>query len=417
MSLRFRLIALFALTITSASVCSGALKHWSQYRGPNGNGHSDASGLPVKFGEKQGVQWKTPIPGKAWSSPVVWGDQVWLTTAPEHGKQMFAVGVDINTGKVIHNVLVFENENPQFCHSNNSYATPTPVVEEGRVYVHFGIHGTACIDTKTGKKIWERRDFKCNHHRGPAASPIVHGDLLLVHFDGFDVQYVAAMNKDTGKTVWKKDRAFDFKTTNGDRKKAYCTPTVIKHDGVDQLICPSAMATEAFNPTTGALLWTVYHGGMNASARPVYGNGMLFITNGMGRMVAVKPGRPGAGDISGKITWQASKGVPKKSSQVLLGDLLFMVADNGVASCFVAKTGDVIWTERLGSAAYAASPLLAEGRLYFFSEDGDVVVLEAGRIFKVIAKNKLDGGFMASPAVAGSSLILRTKSHLYRISK
>ncbi len=393
--------------------------HWNQFRGPHGNGHTKATGLPVTFSEQQGVKWKTPIEGKAWSSPVVWGDRVWLTTAPPHGKQMYVLGVDIKTGRIVHNLLVFENAKPQFCHSNNSYATPTPVVEEGRLYVHFGIHGTACINTKTGEKIWERRDFKCNHHRGPAASPIIHGEHLIVQFDGFDVQYVVAMNKHNGKTVWKKDRAFDFKTTNGDRKKAYCTPTVITHQGVEQLISPCAVATEAFDPKSGKLLWTVRHGGMNASARPVYGNGIVFITNGMGRMIAVKPGKPGAGDISDSILWHASKGVPKKSSQILLGDLLFMVADNGVASCFEAKSGDVIWTERLGGGAYAASPLFAaaDGHIYFFSEDGDVTVIEAGKKIKVVARNKLSDGFMASPAVAGSDLILRTKSHLYRVGK
>ena len=235
------------------------------------------------------------MPGKAWSSPVVRDGKVWITNAQEDGHKMWAVQLDWETGKQLRKVLVFENKTPQFCHPMNSYATPTPVIDGGRVFVHFGSHGTAALEADTGKKIWERRDFKCDHWRGAAASPIPHKDTLIIHFDGHDVQYVVCIDQKTGKTIWKKDRAFDFKTDNGDRKKAYCTPSVIKHGDRLELISPAAVATESRNPKNGELLWTARTGGMNASSRPIYRHGMVYVFSGMGSMSAIKPG--GKGDL------------------------------------------------------------------------------------------------------------------------
>jgi len=388
---------------------------WPEYRGPKGNGHADATGLPLEFGETKNVRWKTEIHGKGWSSPVVWDGQVWLTTATEDGKRMYALCVDLESGAIRHDLLVFENEEPQYCHPMNSYATPTPVIEEGRVYVHFGAHGTACLDTATGEKLWERRDLPCNHFRGPASSPILHGERLYIHFDGFDHQYVVCLEKNSGKTVWKKDRSFDYGTDNGDRKKAYCTPQIIEAGGRLQLLSPAAVATVAYDPASGEELWTVRHGGMNASARPLFGHGLAFITNGMGGLVAVSP--TGSDDVTGShVAWSTRQSVAKKSSQLLVGGEIYMVSDNGIFSCLDAKTGKTVWRERLGGE-YAASPVYADGRIYFFSRDGECPVLAPGSEFRLLAENRLGDGFMASPAVVGRSLIVRCKSHLYRLEK
>ncbi len=196
---------------------------WTQFRGPKGNGHAESQNLPLTWSEEENIQWKTEIPGKGWSSPVVWKNQIWLTTATVDGKKMSALCVDAETGKVIKNLLIYENVKPDFCHDTNSYATPTPVIEEGRLYVHFGKYGTACLDTNSGKILWSRRDFECDHFRGPASSPILFQNRLFVAYDGFDVQYVVALDKHTGKTLWRKDRGIDYRTSNGDRKKAYST--------------------------------------------------------------------------------------------------------------------------------------------------------------------------------------------------
>ncbi len=402
---------------------------WNQFRGPRGDGSSTEKELPVKFGEgSKEIVWKTAILGRAWSSPVVWGKQIWLTNAPDiqgslkervkldKPMELSVVCVDLETGKVIHNRKLFEVSELQVTHQTNTFASPTPFIEEGRAYIHFGSYGTACLDTKTGQTIWGRRDLECDHWRGPGSSPIVHGDLLYLTFDGYDFQYIAALDKKTGKTVWKKDRDIDYHTTDGDAKKGYSTPAIIEVGGRELLISPFAYATIAYEPKTGEPIWTVFHKGMNAAARPLYGNGLVYINSadGPNPLVAVNP--QGTGDITKNIVWSSSKQIPKRSSQILVGDTLFMMNDSGVASCLDAKTGTEVWSKRL-SGAYWSSPLLADGLIYCWSQEGDVPVFKAGREFELIAENKFEDGFTASPAVAGKSLIVRTKTHLYRIEK
>jgi outer membrane protein assembly factor BamB len=314
-------------------------------------------------------------------------------------------------------VKVVRNEEPAFRHATNSYASPTPVIEEGRVYVHFGAYGTACLDTKTADILWQRRDFPCDHFRGPGSSPVLCGDLLFVAYDGFDLQYVVALDKHTGKTLWKKDRGIDYGTDNGDYKKAYSTAAVIEYSGRTQIVSPSAAETIAYAPEDGSVLWRVRHGGMNAAALPLFGHGLVYIAAGDGGMslVAVRP--EGSGDITDTaVEWSTRKSVPKRPSHLLVGDLYFMINDEGVATCLDAKTGEEIWSKRLEDK-YWASPIYAEGRIYCFGQNGGCPVLEAGREFKLLAENQLGDGFNASPAVVGKSIIARSKTHLYRIEQ
>jgi outer membrane protein assembly factor BamB len=260
--------------------------------------------------------------------------------------------------------------------------------------------------------------LKCDHFRGPASSPVIHGDHLLLHFDGFDVQFVVALDKKTGDTVWKKDRAFDFKVDNGDNKKAYGTPAVFKLGEREVAICPAAVATESFDAKTGELLWTVRHDGMNASARPLFGNGLIYITNGMGRIVAVKP--EGSGDITQAIAWTSHKAVAKKASPLLLGERLYMITDDGIATCLDANNGEQKWMKRLGGE-YAASPVYGDGKIYFFSmgndSGGEGIVIKTGDEYEEVSRGKFDAGFMASPAIAEKSLIVRSKQAIYRLAK
>jgi outer membrane protein assembly factor BamB len=413
--------------VGSVSVGWADEAQWNQFRGPRGDGSSNVKGLPTKFGEDSPeIVWKTPVTGRAWSSPVVWGDQIWVTNAPEVQNTtkekpkldvplvLSAVCLDFKTGKVIHDLKLFEVDKPQFTHATNSYGSPTPFIEEGRVYIHFGAYGTACLDTKTGQKIWERRDLECDHFRGPGSSPVVHDGLLYLTFDGYDQQYITALDKLTGKSVWKQDRNIDFGTTDGDAKKAYSTPAIIQAGGRELLISPFAAATIAYEPKSGKPLWMVRHGGMNAAGRPLFGNGLLYINSadGPNPLVAVKP--EGEGDITKNIAWKTNKSVPKRASQLLVGDLMFMMNDGGVASCLNATTGVEVWTKRFDDN-YWASPLLADGLIYCFSQTGNIPVFKAGREFELVAENKLGDGFNASPAVAGRSLIVRSKTHVYRI--
>ena len=408
--MRLRLVFFAALyfSLTSAAFSQ---QNWPEFRGPTADGHADAAKLPTKFDDST-IAWQLPIHGKGWSSPVIWNDQVWLTTATEDGKEMSVICVDLNSGKKVHDFVIFKNSEPDFCHPTNSYASSTPAIEEGRLYVHFGSYGTACVDTSDGKVLWERRDLPCDHFRGPASSPILHDDLLIVAFDGFDHQYVAALNRETGKTVWKKDREINYGTDNGDLMKAYGTGTIFEVAGKPLLIYPSAIASIAYDPATGEQKWIVYHEGMNVSARPLMTEGgLVIISNGMGKMIAVKP--QGKGDISkSNIAWQSSKAIPRKSSAIIVDGRMYMNQDKGIISCVDPETGKDVWRERVGGT-FAASPIHANGLLYFFSSEGAIYVVNPGDTFDLREKTTLGDGFQASPAISGNKLVLRSVSKLY----
>lgn len=415
MQMRNKLAAVIALGMLISATVLSADENWPQFRGPRADGQSDSKNLPTQWSETENIVWKTAIHGRGWSSPVVWGNQIWMGTATDDGKQMFAVCVDKTSGEILHDVLLFENEKPAFCHSLNSYASPTPAIEDGRVYLHFGSYGTACLDTKTAAVLWSRRDLPCDHFRGPASSPILYGDNLYVHFDGFDFQYVVCLKKSSGETVWKVDREVDYGTDNGDTMKAYCTPIVVEIDGQKQLISPTSKAALAYDPETGKELWRIRYPGFSATAMPMLGHGLLFINTGFSKaeLYAVRIG--GQGDVTDThVAWIEKRGVPSKPSQLLIGDLIFMVDDKGIVSCLEAKTGTQVWTQRIGGE-FSASPLFADGKIYLFSQEGKTTVIAPEREFRQLAVNDLSDGFMASPAVTGRALILRTRTHLYRV--
>ncbi len=394
-----------------------AADNWPQFRGPGGDGMADATGLPQTWSESENVVWKTAIHDRGWSSPVIWGDQIWMTTATEDGHKMYAVCVDRDSGRIVHDIQVFDIAEPQFCIALNSYASPTPVIEEGRVYVHFGAHGTACLDTSTGKVLWQRQDLECDHFRGPASSPILYGDLMIVAFDGADYQYVVGLDKRTGETVWRTDRDIEYGTDKGDMKKAYGTGKVLEIGGIRQLVYPSAGATIAYEPNTGEEIWRVQHGGMNACNPPLYDDELLYLNTAAGgfRLFAMRPG--GTGDLTkSNVVWKTAQGVPTRSSPVLVDGRLFMVSDAGVATCLDAKTSDLVWQKRLGGE-FSSSPIYSEGKVYFSNQDGETFVVAAKPEFELLATNELDAGTMASPAVSGNAIYLRTKTHLYRIEE
>jgi outer membrane protein assembly factor BamB len=410
------LVAIAGIFLLCASFARAA-DNWPQLFGPTGDGQSGATGLPVTWSETENVKWKTPIHDRGHSSPVIWDRQIWLTTAAKDGKQMFAVCVDRDSGKIVFDLKLYDIEKPEFCFPLNSYASPTPVVEAGRVYVHFGTYGTTCLDTQTGKPLWERRDLHCVHFRGPGSSPILCGDLLILHFDGFDVQYLVALDKKTGKTVWKTDRSTEFGDMDGDLRKAYATPTVITTGGKQQLISPGAKAAMAYDPNSGAELWKIRYDGFSNVARPLFSQGLVLINTGFGspELWAVRP--DGRGDVTGShVVWKQRKGVPAKPTPVIVGDAIYMVNDSGIASCIEVASGKPLWQSRVGGE-FSASPLVADGRIYVPDQDGKTIVLAPGREFQQLAANKLAEGCMASPAAVGKAIYLRTKTHLYRIEK
>lgn len=399
---------------------------WTDYRGPNQDGRSPATGLPTEWAEGKNVKWKTAIHGRGWSTPAILGDQIWLTTATEDGKKMSALCIDRNSGKILHDLPLFENTKVSpLGNSVNSYASPSPVIEPGRVYISFGSYGTACLETATGKTLWQRRDLPCEHFRGPASSPFLYKNLLILHMDGSDHQYIVALDTQTGKTVWKKDRSTNFgdiepngkPAAGGDYRKAYNTPIVVELDGKPQLISPHAKGVIAYDPRDGSEIWNFRHPNHSTAARTIYGHGLFYVNIGYSKaeIWAIKAG--GKGDItSTHIAWKMTQRVPNRSSPVLVDGLLYMVNDSGIALCADAVTGEEIWRQRI-DGNYSASALYADGKIHFFGEDGSATIIKPGRQFDLVAKNKLDDGFMACPAVAGKALYLRTKTHLYRIEQ
>lgn len=401
------------VALSSSGLHAG--NEWPAFRGPYANGHADGSGLPVTWSESENIRWHTPLEGRAWSSPVVWDDQIWLTNATEDGHELSVLRLDLESGEVTLNKKLFDVETPPEIHKFNSYASVTPVIEEGRIYVSWGSLGLACLDTQTGDVLWSRRDLECDHYRGPGASPILYDGMLIQNYDGFDFQFVIALDKQTGETIWRKERPHNFETDNGDYKKAYATPIVIEVDGRQQLISPTSKGTFAYDPYTGDELWRVRYEGFSTATRPLYEHGLLYISTGFSRaeMVAVRP--TGEGDVTDThIVWLEKKLMPSKPAPLLIGERMYTVSDEGVATCLNALTGEQVWQARVGGN-YSASPVYADGRIYFLSEDGKTTVIEPADEYKVLAENLLGDGFMASPAVVDRSLILRSRSGLYRV--
>lgn len=410
-----------------------AAPDWPEFRGLSGNGlvtvpgDPNPVGLPVTWSETEHVAWKTAIPHRGWSTPVVAGNDIWLTTATEDGTDYYALCIDADTGKIRRNKKLFHTDKPEpLGNSVNCYASPSPAIEDGRVYVHFGSYGTACLDATTGEVIWSRDDFPCRHYRGPGSSLVLFRDLLYLTFDGVDLQYVVALNKITGETVWRTDRTTEWHDLDengkpkreGDFRKAYGTPLIFEADGKLQMISVGSSTAFAYDPLTGKERWKVVIPGYTPSARPLFGHSLVYFPSGRGEPQLLAYRADGAGDVteSHRVWKFEGDEVPLESSPILVGDYIYMVSGRGTATCLDAKTGEVVWQERIGGN-YVASPIHADGLLYFCSTQGKTTVLKAERAFEVVAVNELDEGFMASPAVAGDALILRTKTHLYRIGE
>jgi outer membrane protein assembly factor BamB len=405
---------------------------WPEFRGPFGDGHATApgdtrlAGLPLNWSETNNIKWKTEIPYRGWSTPVVLGGQVWLTTATEDGHDFFAIGVDAESGQIRFNEKLFHSGHPEPLGngaSMNCYATPSPVIEPGRVYVHFGRFGTACLDTATGKALWKREDIQCRHYRGPSSSLISFKNLVILTMDGVDVQYLIALDKQTGKTVWKTDRSVAWNDENvpgpmardGDLRKAHSTPLIVSTGGRSQMLSAGAKAAYGYDPDTGRELWTVQYDDWSTAPRPLFDNGVAFFVTGLNKKQFWAVKTDGQGDVTGThVLWKLDRRVGIYSSPILFQGLIYLAAEDNYVTCVDAATGQVVWTERIGGR-YAASPIYADGRLYFCSQQGATTILKPGRTFDILATNKLADGFMASPAVDGRALVLRTKTHLYRI--
>jgi outer membrane protein assembly factor BamB len=390
-----------------------------QFRGPGGQGHSDAKNLPLTWSETENIAWKVPIAGLGWSSPSIQGDQIWLTTALDDGKSLHAIALDRASGKTLHDVEVFTLENPGGVHSKNSHASPTPLIEGDRVYVHYGAHGTACLKTD-GTIVWKNQALKHDHRHGPGGSPVVFEDLLILNCDGSDIQFVVALDKATGEIRWQKKREHihaDRLSGKSNVPMAYTTPLLVDVNGTIQLLSTGADSIVAYNPRTGDEYWWFRFDGYSNVLRPVVANGLVFISSGYDRPEFYAVRIDGSGDVTeSHLAWNMKKAAPLNPSPLVVGEELYLVSDNGIATCVDAVTGEERWQERVGGN-FSASPTLADGRIYLLDEDGATTVIAPGRKFELLATNKLDGRTLATPAMVDDTILLRTDTHLYRIEK
>jgi len=393
---------------------------WPQFRGPTGQGISTATDVPTQWSPTKNVTWKTPIPGKGWSSPIVYQGRIYLTTAVKppgatgNERSLRALCLDAQTGKTLWNIEVFQQPDSELAsiHRKNSHASSTPIAEGKYVYLHFGTQGTACL-TLDGKTVWKTRKLKYDPRHGNGNSPVIVDDLLIINCDGYDVQYIVALDKTTGNIRWKKDRP-DVGTEKG---FSFATPLVIETGGNKQVISPASDQVVAYEPSTGNSIWTLRYDGFSVIPRPVYAHGMAFFSTGYMRpkLLAVETG--GKGDVTDShLKWSIARGAPNTPSPLVVGRELYFVSDKGVASCVDARTGTTHWRRRLGGN-FSASPLYADGNIYFQSEDGVTTVVKAGKTFQEVAKNALEERTFASIAVADQALFIRTETQLYRIEK
>lgn len=390
---------------------------WPEFRGPTGQGHSPANDVPIRWSATENVAWKAAIPGGGWSSPVLVNGRVYLTSAISAAGvkdlKLTAICLDARDGKLLWSTNVFSPEDGSSLHRKNSYASPTPLVRGGRLYVHFGHLGTACLDLN-GQVLWRQTSITYPSMHGNGGSPLLAGDRLIFSCDGITNPAVVALDRHTGKVQWKTPRDND----SVPKKFSFSTPLLITNAGREELISPGAGATYAYDPTTGRPLWKVSTGtGFSVVPRPVFAHGLLFVNTDYDfpKLFAIRPG--GEGDVtSTHLAWQTGRGAPSTPSALVVGSELYFVSDAGIATCADAKTGQVHWNERLGGG-FSASPVFAAGHIYFQNEEGVGYVLKAGKTFEQIAKNELGERTLASYAVDDGTLFIRGAEHLFRIGK
>jgi len=411
---------------------------WPQWRGPDGQGHTGDDSLPVKWSDTENVVWKTDLPGRAWSSPVVSNDLIWLTTALEtkaseaekerrrkettnsqplsvlEKVNLRALAVDRTTGKLVHDIELLIVQDPQAVHELNSYASPSPILDNGRLYAHFGALGTACVDTASGKVLWTNAELKIKHENGPGSSPVLWKDLLIFHMDGSDAQFIAALDAATGKLVWKTPRSGTMHE-EPQMKKSYGTPLIVSVNGAEQLFSPASDWLYAYN-LAGSELWKLPYGelGFSLTPRPVAGNGIFYMSTGFMKpeLLAIRY----EGAAQPEVLWRHTKNVPSMPSPILLGEELYFVNDSGMLTCLNAKTGEELYRERL-DGEFSASPTATATRLYFSDRKGSTTVVKAGPKFEVLAVNKLPSPIFASLAAVDHAFYLRTEASLYKIAE
>jgi outer membrane protein assembly factor BamB len=396
--------------VKPVAVAGDSKKEWTQFLGAGGRGHSLCR-PPLEWTEEKNVAWKIEVPGEGHSSPLIKDGRIWLTCSDKGGHSLRVVCLASASGAVVHDIEVFHPVKPLDAGRENSHATPTPILDQDRVYAHFPSAGTACLSATSGEILWKNAEVRADGPGG--ASPILCGPRLIIGVDGNAEQYLAALDALTGKLAWKTPRTRPAK--GSDILRAYSTPVIVEVDGKIQIVNSAVDRTCGYDPSTGAELWHVDFRGHCPIPRPAIGDGLVFVATGydVPQLWAIHLG--GVGDITkSHVQWKFKRQVPYISSPLIVGQELYMVSDKGVVSCLDAQTGAVHWTERL-EGGFSASPLCVGGNLYFFNDAGKTFVLKPGLSFELLHTNNLARGCTATPAVGDDAFFVRTPTHLYRI--
>ena len=423
------LLALLCLVVLESVSTAGP--GWPARFGPQGNGQvpaEESQGIPTEWDEESGsgIRWKIELPDFGHSVPVARDGRIWLTTATENGHSQSLLCLNADTGKVLHQKLLFENAEPEPLNNPvNTYASPTCVVTDDAVYVHFGSYGTARVDPQSMEIVWQRLDIKCRHFRGPGSSPVLHNDILILTFDGIDAQFLTGLDARTGKTVWRTKRTTDYGDLDdtgepfreGDLRKAYSTPGLAEVDGQTQVISVGSRAAFGYAAETGEEVWTIRHDDYNAASPPMFFNNLAILNTGSSgaNLVGINLNQSTQGDITeSHVVWDRKKGNSRLSAPLLYDGRIFMVTHAGVGVCVDAASGKELNKIRIGGT-FVSSPIMVNGLIYIGNEDGVVVVFKADETMDIVAKNQLSEGMRASPSAADGKLYLRTLKHLYCI--
>ncbi|MBC8354193.1 MAG: PQQ-binding-like beta-propeller repeat protein [Planctomycetes bacterium] len=406
-------LLLFICSILTPTIQAAEI--WPEFRGPAGDGHARNAKLPTRWSETENVRWKTKLPGRGWSTPVIVGDRLWMTAAMADGHELFVLCVDGKSGKIVHQRKLFQVDEPEACNKMNSYASPSPVTDGECVYVYYGTYGVACLDANSGETVWSRRDVNLDHQEGPGSSMILHEGRLIFHCDGRDVQFLTALECQTGETAWQTKRSIDLSAVGDFSRKAFTTPLITDAGGGVRLISPAAQGCYCYDPYDGSEIWQVQYSGFSAVPRPVVFKDVAFVVDGFAKPKIYAIRLDGKGDVTDShVKWVYSQNGPSTPSPILLDDHLMFVSDAGIFSSIDAETGKLRWRERIGGN-FSASPLAANGLVYLFDREGKTTVIRPGAAAEVVAVNQLAEGLMASASVSGNSLFLRTREHLYCI--
>lgn len=391
---------------------------WNEFRGINGSGDSAFTEMPIEWSDtSENIDWKTELPGLGWSSPVIEGSRIWLTSAVEgDGKSRLVVlCLDLDSGRVVREVTVFEKKLGRI-HKKNSHASPSAIVDGKNVFVHFGEHGTACLDVE-GNVLW-KRVFDYGHFHGPGGSPVVVDNKLILSCDGGNKQFLIALDRTTGETIWQTEKEHIHPARRSGGKMApiaFSTPTLREADGKTEIVCPGADHIAGFDAETGNENWWAAYDGYSVVPRPILLDDMVFYTSSYNTatMYGLKLG--GKGEITKQVAWETRKGAPHNPTPIIVADNLYMVSDRGIGVCLDARTGKVHWQQRMGKA-YSASPIHVDGKIYFQDERGGTIVIEPGTEYSEVARNQLSGRTLATPVPVEGALLIRTDSHLLKIN-